>query len=354
MRWLKAKQVEQFIREEGPQSHAAKAKTPTMGGLGFIAGICIVMAIMLLLVLPDFLGVRRRIYLLVPIVVGLACAAIGLADDYGKVTSKSNRGLSAKLRLMVELGLGLALGAVIMLVPDLRLDLTLINLQGQPFSFALPDNTSPLTLAYFLILCPVVVAGASNAVNLHDGMDGLAGGTAAVVFGCLTYMLWINGCFGLACVSAAVCGALLAFLCFNRYPAKVFMGDTGSLFLGGTLAALAICSGLTFWLIPLGFIYIVEALSVMAQVVYFKLTKPYTGEPMPPLKLLVTKLTKRLPGEGKRLFRMAPIHHHFEAVYAEKGVKEWEVVLWFWLVQMGLCAGVLWLFKTGGATVPSL
>lgn len=351
IRWLKAKQVEQFIREEGPQSHATKAKTPTMGGLCFVFGSCLTVSIMLMLVLPDYLGTTRRVYLLLPLVVGLVCSAIGFADDYGKVTSKSNRGLSAKLRLLIELALGLAVGATFMLVPDVTPALLLPDLQGQVATVPLADNSSPLTLLYYLVLCPLVVAGASNSVNLHDGMDGLAAGTSAVVFACLTYMMWLTGTFGLACICAAVCGSLLAFLCFNRYPAKVFMGDTGSLFIGGILAALSIQSGLTFWLIPLGLIYIVEAFSVMAQVVYFKLTKPYTGEPMPPVKLLITKLTKRLPGEGKRLFRMAPIHHHFEAVYAEKGVKEWEVVLWFWLVQLGLCAVVLLFFKP---VVPAL
>lgn len=347
IRWLKSKQVEQFIREEGPQSHAVKAKTPTMGGLGFIAGTCIVIAAVLFLITPDILNVTKRTYLLIPLTVGLICSAIGFADDYGKVTSKSNRGISAKTRLLIELATGAALGLALMLIAPMRPDVILIDLHAQPFHYQLPPNTSPITIAYFLVLCPFVVAGASNAVNLHDGMDGLAGGTSAVVFACMTYMLWLQEYYGLACITAAVAGSLVAFLFFNRYPAKVFMGDTGSLFLGGLLAAIAYCSGLTFWLIPLGLIYIVEALSVMAQVIYFKLTKPYTGEPMPPLKLLITKLTKRLPGEGKRLLRMAPIHHHFEAVYGEKGVKEWEVVLWFWLVQLGLCAAVLWLYGPG-------
>lgn len=370
-----------------------------MGGLCFIFGVCLTVAVFLCLFSNQVWNIPKRTFLLVPLFVGLACAAIGFADDYGKVTSKSNRGLSAKMRLVAELVLGLGLGAALLTFPvlvygtDLVLGVPLSREQalvpapvadadkppqtaaetttktGDAASTTIADSTKdslenthikiadadrsirrllsyPLWVyGYFLILCPLVVAGTSNALNLHDGMDGLAGGTTTQVFACLSYMLWLDARAGFAMIAAAVSGALLAFLCYNRYRAKVFMGDTGSLFLGGLLAALAICGGLTFWLIPLGLIYIVEAFSVMAQVSYFKLTKPYTGEPMPPLKLVVTKLTKRLPGEGKRLFRMAPIHHHFEALYGEKGVKEWQVVACFWVAQAVLCAVTLWLYR---------
>ncbi len=343
IRWLKHKQVEQFIREEGPQSHAAKARTPTMGGVCFIFGVCITVAFFLILFDAAAWG-QRRLCLAVPLVIALACAAIGLADDYGKVTSKSNRGLSARMRLLTELGLGFALGAGLLFFPSVVVQPEIGGIQSFLLSFPSPVSTM-LIMGYCLILCPVAVAGAANAVNLHDGMDGLAGGTSAQVFAALSYMLYLEGRGGLAMIAASVSGALLAFLCYNRYRAKVFMGDTGSLFLGGLLATLAFCGGLTFWIIPLGLIYIIEALSVIAQVVYFKLTKPYTGEPLPPLKLFIVKLTKRLPGEGKRLLRMAPIHHHFEAVYADKGVKEWQVVMYFWLAQVVICGLTLLLYK---------
>jgi phospho-N-acetylmuramoyl-pentapeptide-transferase len=129
---------------------------------------------------------------------------------------------------------------------------------------------------------------------------------------------------------------------FNKYPAKIFMGDTGSLFLGGLIATLAIAGGLLIWFIPLTVIYIAEALSVILQVSYFKLTKPYQPPaPMNKMALIVLKLTKRLPGEGKRLLRMAPLHHHFEAVLADKGVPEWQVVAGFWLVQLVICLAVV-------------
>ena len=141
-------------------------------------------------------------------------------------------------------------------------------------------------------------------------------------------------------------GAILGFLLWNRYPAAIFMGDTGSLFIGGIMAYRC-AGGIVLWFIPLSAIYIVRALSVMAQVSSFRLTKPYTPEkPMSPLALNWLKLTtkKPFPGEGKRIFRMTPIHHHFEAVLGEKGVPEWQVVMYFWLVQFALCVAVLAVF----------
>ena len=269
IKWLKAKQVEQFIREEGPQSHAAKAKTPTMGGLCFIGGACLTVAGLLLFLSPEVFGIGRRVFLLIPLAVGLVCAAVGWLDDYGKVTSQSNRGLSASKRLGIELALGVVLGLTLLFLPDLNPQLTIIDLAGHVSQQSLPPYSSPWTIAYFLLLCPLAVAGASNAVNLHDGMDGLAGGTAALIFATLAYMCWLQGSYGYGAIAAAVAGALLAFLLFNRYPATVFMGDTGSLFLGGLLAGLVYCSGLTFWLLPLGVLYIISVLSVMARVVSF-------------------------------------------------------------------------------------
>lgn len=350
--WLKEKQIEQFIREEGPESHAAKAKTPTMGGIGFIIAILIVSAIAILN--SDLLNAPTEIFSEVDpstnknkaiaagisVLVALACAALGLADDYGKVTSRSNRGLSARFRLLAELAFGaLFAGALFLLkIPFNVLHLGVIvgpeNLL--PSSVALPE---PIAIAYAFFAIPFLMAATTNAVNLHDGMDGLAGGTCMVTFATLAFLLFATGNSALAWIAAACGGCLLGFLIYNRYPAKVFMGDTGSLFLGGLMAALVIAGGLTIWFVPLSVIYIVEAISVMAQVACFKLTKPYTPEkPMNPLSLALYKLTHRLPGEGKRLLRMAPIHHHFEAIAAEKGKKEWTVVLWFWLIQIGIAS----------------
>jgi len=147
---------------------------------------------------------------------------------------------------------------------------------------------------------------------------------------------------GLAPLALATVGALLGFLLFNKYPAKIFMGDTGSLFLGGLMAGLTLVGGFLLWFVPLTVIYIAEALSVIAQVSYFKLTKPYLPpQPMSRPALIWLKLTKRLPGEGKRLLRMAPLHHHFEALMAERGVPEWQVVAAFWGVQLIVSLAVL-------------
>lgn len=138
-------------------------------------------------------------------------------------------------------------------------------------------------------------------------------------------------------IASLAAGVMLGFLLFNKYPAKVFMGDTGSLFVGGLMAGLVVYGGLVLWFAALSFIYIVETVSVMAQVCYFKLTKPFQPEkPMSAISLAIYKLTHKLPGEGKRLFRMAPIHHHFEAIGADRGMKEWEVVVFFWFAQLGL------------------
>jgi phospho-N-acetylmuramoyl-pentapeptide-transferase len=159
-------------------------------------------------------------------------------------------------------------------------------------------------------------------------------------------MLLMTGQVPLAVVATAAAGSVAGFLVYNRYKASIFMGDTGSLFLGGLMALLVVAGKLELWFIPLALVYIVETLSVIIQVVYFKLTKDYQPEkPMSAPALIWLKLTKRLPGEGKRFFKMAPLHHHFEAVGAEKGIAEWQVVAGFWLVQMALCLAVLATFS---------
>lgn len=328
--WLKKKQIEQYVREEGPQSHAAKSKTPTMGGLCFIAVSTVVSLGCLLLAKPS---PEVSLAIAVTIVAAL-CGLVGFADDFAKVTSKSNKGLSAKARLLIEFGIGFAFGAFFLF---------------QGFGTTLLHVDPIWQYIYALGLIPFLVAATTNAMNLHDGMDGLAGGTSLQVFFVLTFMLTASHQSDLAIVSLSLAGAVAGFLLYNRNPAKVFMGDTGSLFLGGALAALVAASGFVFWFIPLALIYIVETISVMIQVVYFKLTKDYTPEtPMSKPALIWHKLTKRLPGEGKRFFRMAPLHHHFEAVGEDKGVPEWQVVAYFWLAQSIICAAVLAAFLNFG------
>lgn len=340
--WLKKKQIQQYIREEGPQSHAAKAKTPTMGGLCFILTSTIASAGGLYfwnLRTATVSGDNR--YMMLACVVGIVgafCGLIGLADDYAKVTSKTNAGLSAKFRLLTEFVLGGILGTC----------MYVFGWPGSHFAEAallMPPGTMAtvvVDVSYCFLLIPFLVAATTNALNLHDGMDGLAAGTSIQVFIVLALILLIDGAFPLAIVSASMVGALAAFLLYNKNPAQVFMGDTGSLFIGGLMAALVASGQLLFWFVPLAAIYVAETLSVIIQVVYFKLTKEYQPEqPMSKPELVWLKLTKRLPGEGKRMFRMAPLHHHYEAVGAEKGIKEWQVVACFWAAQLFICASVL-------------
>lgn len=349
IKWLQRKQIGQFIREEGPQSHAVKAKTPTMGGLCFIITSALVSALLLLsneIGITWLQGLDKTYLALSVILVGICCGLVGFADDLSKIKGQSNAGLSAKSRLLMEFGLGLALGGILIFFGGGQ-DLTELVLKHSPAGTpaTLTGNFPQiLMIPYLVAFVPFLMAATTNAINLHDGMDGLAGGTSLLVFSTMAIMLAWSGPeqFQFAVVASAVAGSLLAFLVYNRYPARIFMGDTGSLFLGGVMAALAVASGLLLWFIPLALIYILETLSVILQVVYFKLTKEY--QPDPPMskpKLILTKLTKRLPGEGKRLFRMAPLHHHFEAIAEEQGKPEWQVVACFWLVQAFICALVL-------------
>ncbi|MBN8658965.1 MAG: phospho-N-acetylmuramoyl-pentapeptide-transferase [Candidatus Obscuribacter phosphatis] len=346
---LKDLQINQFLREEGPKSHAHKAKTPTMGGLTFIfatTAVCLAVSFFKPLSLTA----------IAVVITGALCGVVGVLDDSAKVINKANKGIPGQLRLLIETILGALLAFIIawqghgaLVLPEFLLQSfpALASHTGTPFGFvALP----------LLLLVPLgafLAAATTNAVNLHDGMDGLAAGTSCQVFALLSVLLYETGQSELATIAATAAGALLGFLFFNKNPAKIFMGDTGSLFIGGLMSCLVLAGGLLIWFVPLAAIYIAETLSVMIQVVYFKLTKPYTPEKaMSKLALIKLKLTKKLPGEGKRLFRMAPLHHHYEAVYSEKGVSEWQVVAAFWAVQFLLCLIVLVGFEWLRASLP--
>ena len=336
IKWLVARQIGQFIRQEGPASHAAKSRTPTMGGLCFIGGTVIAALCVTTLgksaVQPGYFDTG----VIFVLSASALCGLLGFADDFGKITKKSNAGISGKLRLACEFGLGLALGFGFQFyhAPEIVTG----SFSGSQYLLKTIhlSNYPALDFLYRFLLVPFIMAATSNALNLHDGMDGLAAGTSILVFISLSAMLiCLPGCAALGWTAAAAAGALTAFLLYNRYPARIFMGDTGSLFIGALMAALVSLSGLVLWFIPLALIYIVETLSVISQVLYFKLTKPYEPErPMSPPALVLFKLSHTLPGQGKRLWRMAPIHHHFEALAAEKNHKEWQVVLCFWLAQL--------------------
>ena len=316
IKYLRTRAIGQFVRADGPKEHAGKANTPTGGGIVFLFAACVGS------IAWFFYSGKFGVPALTVLLVTNVCGIIGLSDDLAKIANKDNRGISGKIRLGLELVLGLCLG--------------LILLSTASVPSAIGIFTVPVW--FYLAFSAFVVAAATNAVNLHDGMDGLAAGTACQILATLGFMLYYQGSYELAAISAAAAGSTAGFLVFNRNPAHIFMGDTGSLLLGGVMAALALSGNLVLWFIPLSLIYILETLSVMAQVVYFKLTKPYASDKsVNALSLVWIKLTQKLSGEGKRLFLMAPLHHHFEALGQKKGVKEWQIVACFHIAQFILC-----------------
>ena len=268
---MKHRQFGQFIREEGPQAHLSKAGTPTMGGIAFIAGITVAIVVSMFMKGSDTTG---KIAILLSM---FAFGAIGFLDDYNKVAKKQNEGLTPKQKLVLQVVFGAAL-AVFMMVKE-----------GTSMLIPFFGKTVDFGIMYipFVIFIEVAMA---NAVNLTDGLDGLAASTSSIV-ACtfaIVGMTVHGGNEPMAVAGQAVFGALLGFLIYNHYPARIFMGDTGSMALGGVLSAMAIVGHME-WLLPIaGLIYVIEALSVIIQVTYFKKTG------------------------GKRVFRMAPIHHHFE------------------------------------------
>ncbi|MBZ0185997.1 MAG: phospho-N-acetylmuramoyl-pentapeptide-transferase, partial [Candidatus Obscuribacterales bacterium] len=355
--WIKSRQFAQYLREDGPRSHAYKQKTPTTGGVIFA-----LVTVVLSQVAWSVMGLKPQMWHYLPLAVGLVCGILGFLDDFAKISSRSNTGISGYLRLAIELLVGLLLGLALVVtsqqisfVPGAQLFQSLFSGTLSPLNgfSAIAAYVPPAYL--FIGLSTMVVAATANAINIHDGMDGLSAGTSCQVFAVLAVLLLVlakgygDGNFvEYAVVCAVAAGSLCGFLIFNCYPAKIFMGDTGSLFIGGLLGGLVVSGGLVVWFLPLAIIYIVETLSVIAQVVYFKLTKSIESMPgsekLSLAMVVFTKLTRRLPGEGKRLFRMAPIHHHFEIVMGEKGWSEWQVVICFWLLQFFLSAMVLIVF----------
>ncbi len=300
--WLRVRQGKgQPIRDDGPQSHLAKVGTPTMGGLMILTAIGI--SILLWMDL-------RNIYVWSCLLVMAGFGLVGFKDDYDKVKKRSHKGLSGRVRLLFEF----AIAAVAV---------ALITWQSGTLLY-LPFVKGPVAdLGYFYIAFGAfVIVAFGNAVNLTDGLDGLA--TMPVIIACLAFMLiaylvgnfkyaeylgipYVKGAGDLTVLCGAIVGAGLAFLWFNAPPAAVFMGDTGSLALGGTLGTIAVVSDHEFALAVIGGLFVVEALSVIIQVFWFKRT-------------------------GRRIFRMAPIHHHFEQL----GWSEPTVVIRFWIVSFVL------------------
>jgi phospho-N-acetylmuramoyl-pentapeptide-transferase len=277
----------QSIREEGPKSHQIKSGTPTMGGIVILISIII----STLLMTMKYSKPSVEIYLLLLVTIGFGL--LGFLDDFIKVVMKRNLGLTSKQKLF---------GQIVISV------IFYIVFQQHDFStvITVPLIDWSIDLGHFYVLFIIFwLVGFSNAVNLTDGLDGLVSGTSAIAFGTLAILAWNQSQYDVAIFSVAVVGAVLGFLVFNAHPAKVFMGDTGSLALGGAIATVAILTKLEFLLVLIGGVFVIETLSVIIQVISFKTT-------------------------GKRVFRMSPLHHHYEL----KGWSEWRVVVTFWTVGL--------------------
>ncbi len=295
----------QPIREDGPEGHFAKRGTPTMGGLMILASVLITT-----LLLADLLN--PYVWMVLFVLIGFG--TIGFYDDYLKVTKQSSAGFSGKVRLALEFAI--ALFAVWVFT---RLEAP--ELAGRLAVPFFKDILIDLGWLYY-VFGAVVIVGAANAVNLTDGLDGLAivpVMIAAASFALIVYLVghkvfadylqihYVRGVGEMAIIAGAIVGAGLGFLWYNAPPAQIFMGDTGSLALGGALGALAVAAKHELVLAIIGGLFVLEAISVIVQVVSFKLT-------------------------GKRVFRMAPLHHHFE----KKGWKEETIVIRFWIIAVVL------------------
>lgn len=280
----------QSIRDEGPQSHIKKTGTPTMGGIMVVFSVIVTAIIMVSKFNPEPIG--YKLWLLIFVLVGYGF--LGFLDDFIKVAMKRNLGLTSKQKMVGQLVIAL----VFYFILQYNDFATYIQIPGTSIQWELGWG--------YALLIVFMLVGASNAVNLTDGLDGLLAGTAAIAFGAFGILTWYGFPQNeIVIFSLAVVGALLGFLVFNAHPAKVFMGDTGSLALGGSIAAIAILTKLEIILVIVGGVFVIETLSVIIQVTSFKLT-------------------------GKRIFKMSPLHHHYELL----GWSEWRVVTTFWLVGL--------------------
>jgi phospho-N-acetylmuramoyl-pentapeptide-transferase len=319
IRKLRELQIGQYIREEGPQEHKKKAGTPTMGGVLIVLSTAVPV-----LMWADL----SNGFVMISLFALLAFAAIGFIDDYAKVAKRQNLGLTGKKKIALQVAVSSIVGIVLLvlathraystqlIVPFLkrfRPDLVIHSLIHSP-------NLWPLAFLPFLAFVALVITGSSNAVNLTDGLDGLAIGCTVIAAGALTVLTYVSSNFRwanyldiqyipgvgeLTVFCGALVGASLGFLWYNAHPAEVFMGDVGSLALGGALGTVAVIIKQEVLLVFVGGIFVVEALSVILQVGSFKL-------------------------RGKRIFRMAPIHHHFELL----GWSESKVIVRFWIAAL--------------------
>ncbi|MDY3617543.1 phospho-N-acetylmuramoyl-pentapeptide-transferase [Agathobaculum sp.] len=291
--YLRKMKFGQKILEIGPKWHMNKQNIPTMGGFMFIIGIAVAVAA------GNLLTGGAQVSSLAILGLAAAYGAVGLVDDYAKIKKRENAGLTARQKLVLQILVAAAFIVILFLESD---GLPKIWVPFTEIAIGLPWPV-------YIIFAAFVIVGADNAVNLTDGIDGLAAGVTLPVAVFFTAVGILRGDLGVTIFAAALAGGLAGFLIYNFNPAKVFMGDTGSLFLGGAVAGLAFACDMPLILLLVGLVYIVETLSVILQVTYFKLSG------------------------GKRLFKMAPIHHHFEMC----GWGEKKIVLIFSGVTILLC-----------------
>ena len=319
---LKERQIGQNVREEGVKEHLKKNGIPTMGGV----------IILIPLIVTTLLWAKLNPFIWFAVTVTVLMGLVGFFDDITKVVNARSLGLTAKQKLVGQILIGLGAAFFIKMYPGLRFEMTATSGAISSTAIQLPVCGS-LDLGWFYIpFALFVIVGATNAVNLTDGLDGLASGAMTVAitpFLFITYICghlkfaehlgvaFVPGAGELSVMCAAMIGGCLGFLWFNSHPAAVFMGDTGSLALGGAIGAIALCSKTEFYLAIIGGIFVAEALSVIMQVSYFKAT------------------------HGKRIFKMSPIHHHFELC----GWPEEKVVIRFWTMGIMLALVGLTIFS---------
>ncbi|MEX2572126.1 MAG: phospho-N-acetylmuramoyl-pentapeptide-transferase [Gemmatimonadota bacterium] len=309
IRRLRMLKVGQVVRAEGPQTHLGKSGTPTMGGV----------LIVLATVIPTLLWAElTNGFILTALVVLVWLGALGFMDDYLKVVRKKTEGLIGRYKIVGQVAVGLLLGGCLLIFSLSDVPATWTQI---PFF-----KTLHVDFAWwaYLLWVAFIITGSSNAVNLTDGLDGLAAGLSAIAattFGVFAYVMgrvdtadylnlfYLPGAGELAIFCVALAGGCIGFLWYNAHPAEVFMGDTGSLAIGGVLGAIAVLIRAEFLLAIIGGVFVLEALSVASQTVYFK-------------------WTRRRTGHGKRIFRMAPLHHHFEQI----GWHESKVIIRFWIL----------------------
>lgn len=287
--YLKKMKVGQVVRDDGPKSHLKKAGTPTMGG------IVILLASLIILSIAAF-KFTKIVMAIVPFV---GFGLVGFIDDYKKLRYENTEGLSPMKKIILLFAVSALFILLYITVYGFGTDVII--------PIVLKDLIMPVGI--FVIFTMFILLGTSNAINLTDGLDGLATGIVTIILAFFTAIAIKNGETDMAIFGSVITGASLAFLIFNMYPAKMFLGDTGSLALGGAVASIAIIMKMPIYLAIVALVPVLETLSVALQVIYFKLTK------------------------GKRLFKMAPLHHHLEL----SGLKETKIVATFWTVTALLC-----------------